>query len=479
MDALKPKQAVLFRHLTACVVLLALTGLAQTQNRDVGRLYTENCSGCHGANLEGGQTTSLLDEEWKHGGDDTSLAHTIREGYESEGMPGWKGLLTEGEIRAIVVYIRERATQARTTKAAYPKPTLGDRVKTEEHTFRLHQVASGLKTPWSLAFLPDDRILVTELPGDLRYIDKGKVSDPIAGTPKVRARGQGGLMEVALHPGYATNGWVYLASIDPGDDVSSSERGMTAVVRGRIVDGRWTQEQTVFRAPSSTYRSGGVHFGCRFVFDQGYLYFTIGERGQMNDAQDVTRPNGKVHRVFDDGRIPPDNPFVSTSNSIPSIWSFGHRNPQGLAQHPLTRQLWDAEHGPRGGDELNLVRRGLNYGWPIITYGMNYNGTPITALTAREGLEQPVIHWTPSIAVCGINFYTGDRFPRWKSHLFVTGLASQELRRVVIEGEKVTHQEIVFKGIGRCRHVLTGPDGYLYVILNTPDSVVRLEPAGN
>lgn len=447
------------------------------QNREVGRLYSENCASCHGANLEGGQTESMLDDNWRHGGDDESLARVIRDGAESEGMPAWKGMLSESEIRAMVVYIREKATQNRNRQAGYPKPSLGDRVNSREHTFSVKPVASGLSTPWSLAFLPDGRILVTELPGSLRIIDNGEVGAAIAGIPRVRARGQGGLMEVALHPGFKTNGWIYLAFTDPGDALPTSEVGLTAVVRGRIKGHRWVDEETIFRAPRWTYRPGGVHFGCRLVFDDaGHLFFSIGERGHMQDAQDLTRPNGKVHRIFDDGRIPQDNPFLRVSNAIPSIWSYGHRNPQGLSLHPITRELWATEHGPRGGDELNLVQKSLNYGWPIITYGMNYNGTPITALTAKEGLEQPVIHWTPSIAVCGIDFYQGDKFPRWKNNLLVTGLASEELRRVVIDGHRVVEQEVLFKGIGRGRHVITGPDGFIYVVLNKPDSVVRLEP---
>jgi glucose/arabinose dehydrogenase len=321
-------------------------------------------------------------------------------------------------------------------------------------------------------------MLVTELPGTLRVFERGFLNEaPIAGTPRVRFSGQGGLMEVALHPGYKTNGWIYLAYAEPGTNAETRDGGMTVIVRGRLKNNRWTDEQTIWRAPLWSYRPGGVHFGCRLVFDgAGHLFFPVGERGHMQDAQDLSRPNGKVHRVYDDGRIPADNPFVGLSNAIASIWSYGHRNPQGLDQHPVTGELWETEHGPRGGDELNLVRRGLNYGWPIITYGMNYNGTPITALTAKEGLEQPSVHWTPSIAVCGIDFYEGERFARWRNNLFVTGLASEELRRVVITGHRVAEQEVIFKGIGRVRDVASGPDGFLYVVLNKPDKVVRLEP---
>ena len=197
----------------------------------------------------------------------------------------------------------------------------------------------------------------------------------------------------------------------------------------------------------------------------------------MHMAQDVTRPNGKIHRVFDDGRIPGDNPFVGQSNAVASIWSFGHRNPQGLVRNPQTGDLWETEHGPRGGDELNLIQPGRNYGWPVITYGMDYNGAPIEgAVTAKEGLEQPVVHWTPSIAVCSMDFYFGDEFPRWQGNLFVTALAQQELRRIVLAGHRVVSQEVLFKNIGRVRDVCSGPDGFIYVALNGPNKIIRLEP---
>jgi glucose/arabinose dehydrogenase len=214
------------------------------------------------------------------------------------------------------------------------------------------------------------------------------------------------------------------------------------------------------------------------VFDgAGTLFFTIGERGSKEDAQDLTRPNGKVHRVKEDGSIPADNPFLQVSNAVPSLWTYGNRNPQGLARNPVNGDLWAVEHGPRGGDELNLIRRGLNYGWPVITYGMDYNGSPISALTAKEGMEQPVTYWTPSIAVCDLEFYTGKAFPGWRGDLFATALAQQELRRIVLDGQRVKEQEVLFKDIGRVRAVITGPDGCLYVALNQPDKIVRVEPA--
>jgi aldose sugar dehydrogenase len=466
---------------------LALTSLllvflllpSHAQAPDVAKLFEQHCASCHGSDLKGGQTDSLLDDQWRHGnGDDETLFRIIRDGDEPNGMPPMKGDLNDADIRALVIYIREKAAQAKREQTTFAQPSENEIVQSRAHSFRLKTVVAGLSTPWSLAWLPDGRMLVTELAGTLRIVENGKLKpESVTGTPRVRYKGQGGLMEVALHPGYATNGWVYLAYTEAGTNAETRDGGMTTIVRGRLKENRWTDEQTIWRAPLWSFRDGGVHFGCRLVFDgSGHLFFPHGERGRMHDAQDLTRPNGKVHRVFDDGRIPPDNPFFGASNAIASIWSYGHRNPQGLDLHPVTSELWSVEHGPRGGDELNLVRKGLNYGWPIITYGMNYNGTPITALTAKEGLEQPVIHWTPSIAVCSARFYRGDKFPRWKNQLFVTALAQEELRRLVLDGHRVAEQEVIFKNIGRVRDVATGPDGLLYVALNKPDKVVRLEP---
>jgi glucose/arabinose dehydrogenase len=469
-------KTALSRWLGLALALFLAAGCS-SEARDITAFYSNNCAACHGINLQGGTAPSLLTNVWTQGADDVSIARAISEGNPTKGMPAWKEALTAAEIRAMVVLLREKIAKAQSETNAVAKPIDGEVVTSAEHKFRFKTVTENLDHPWSIAFLPDGRMLVTELPGRLRIVEQGKLlTNAVSGTPKVRAQGQGGLMDVAVHPDYATNGWVYL-SYAHGATVDGKEVSMTAIVRGRIKDNQWTDEQTVFRAAQDSYLSTGFHYGCRLVFDdRGHLFFSIGDRGIKEHAQDLTLPNGKIHRVSDDGRIPSDNPFVGYSNAMSSIWTYGNRNPQGLVRHPQTGELWETEHGPRGGDELNLILRGRNYGWPVITFGMDYNGTPITALTAKEGMEQPLIHWTPSIAVCGMDFYFGNEFPRWEGNLFVTALAQQELRRVLLDGQRVVKQEVLFKNIGRVRDVCTGPDGLIYLALNRPNRIIRLEP---
>lgn len=453
-------------------IFLATNSVVSAQ--DVRRVYQQYCASCHGEKLDGGLGGNLVDDTWKYGADDESITRVIREGVVDNGMPGFGAVLNDAQVRSLVVYIREMGTRAAMQQRDFNRPTPTTVSTSEVHAFKLEVITDQLEVPWSIAFLPDGRMLVTEREGRLRMIENDRlVPAPIKDTPEVWARGQGGLLAVAAHPDFAENGWIYLAYSDPGPGGSA----MTAIVRGRIRDGRWVDQQDVFRIPAPLYKRGGVHFGCRLVFHDGYLYFTHGERGAQDDAQDIARPNGKVHRLHDDGRVPDDNPFADREDAFRSIWSYGNRNPQGLAWRPGTDQLWETEHGPRGGDELNLIRAGLNYGWPVITYGMNYNGTPITGETAKAGMEQPVLHWTPSIAVGDMAFYAGDKFPKWKGDLFVTALAAQEVRRLVLAGDRVAHQEILFKGIGRVRSIAVGPDGFIYLGLEQPGRIVRLVPA--
>jgi glucose/arabinose dehydrogenase len=479
---------VLSRVLLPCFLALSASPFCPAQpasaelTHDVAKLYAQFCASCHGANFEGGLGGSLIDDVWKHGdGSDEHIMNIIANGKAEIGMPGFGAVMDPARLRGLVVFLREKAVRAKEQGVGYAKPLPDTVVKSRAADFRLEVVAEGLDIPWSVAFLPGaEGMLIAERNGSVRVLREGKLlPEPVANTPKVFAQGQGGLLLVKAHPDYATpgNGWIYLAFSDPAE----GGRAMTAVLRGRIRENRWVDEQVIFRAPPDTYLTGGSHFGTRLVFDQGYLYFGIGERGRQDNAQVLRLPNGKIHRSHDDGRVPTDNPFVSTPGALPTIWSYGHRTPQGLVARPGTTgetlQLWETEHGPRGGDELNIVKRGANYGWPLITYGMNYNGTPVSADTARDGLVQPVLHWTPSIAVCGIDFYDGDRFPGWKGNLFVSSLAQQELRRLVLAGDTVTEQEVLFRGIGRVRAVQSGPDGLIYACLEGPGRVVRLVPA--
>ena len=351
-------------------------------------------------------------------------------------------------------------------------------VESEEHAFRVETFVTGLEVPWGMAFLPDGRLLVTEREGNLRIVAQdGAVSAPIAGVPAVHARGQGGLMDVVLHPQYADQGWIYLSYSEPLRGPIGGILGHTVIARGQLQEGRLADVEIVYRVPEQFYTPHSHHYGSRIVFDRvGFLYFAIGDRGQRPLAQNVEWPNGKIHRLHDDGAVPADNPFVGQEDAIESIWSYGHRNPQGMALHPDTDQLWVAEHGPKGGDELNHVCRGLNYGWPAITYGINYNSTPITDQTHADGMEQPQTYWVPSIAVCGIDFYTGEQFGNWQNDLLVTSLRFNRLHRLRLAGTEVVHEEIAYQGESRMRDVQTGPDGAIYLAVEDPGRILRLVP---
>lgn len=345
---------------------------------------------------------------------------------------------------------------------------------------RVVTVTQGLAQPWGLAFLPDGRLLVSERPGRLRVIDAdGKLDPtPVAGLPRIDAHNQGGLLDVVLHPEFAKNRWVYFSYVQK----DAAGYG-TEVARGRLAGGpsewRLQDVQTIFRmAPKSP---SGLHFGSRLVFDRaGLLYVTLGDRGEMSRAQRPGDHAGKILRLTDEGQPAPGNPRFTDAGTRAEVYSLGHRNVQGAALHPVTGVLWASEHGPQGGDELNVIKPGVNYGWPVITYGVNYGiGTKIGEGTAKEGLAQPVKHWTPSPALAGMAFYTGDKFPQWKGDLFIGALRGQSLLRVRLDGERVVEDEFILAGqLPRVRDVRMGPDGHLYLLTGTPDgAVLRLEPA--
>ena len=346
----------------------------------------------------------------------------------------------------------------------------------ERSDLDLVTVAEGLEHPWGIAFLPDGRALVTERPGRLRIIDlDGKAGPPIAGVPVVEAVKQGGLLDVALDPAFDTNRLVYLSYSEPREGGNG-----TSVARGVLEGGSLTGVQVIFRQQPAM--QGGYHFGSRLVFDRGgRLFVTLGDRN-VGRAQAQTLDNtiGKIVRINPDGSIPPDNPFVGREGALPEIWSYGHRNVQGAALHPVTGELWTNEHGPKGGDELNRTLAGLNYGWPKVTYGVEYSGKTISESPTAPGIEPPVHYWMPSIATSGLLFYTGDRFPKWRGNAFVGGLASQEVSRLEMDGNRVVREEVLFKGVlkQRVRDVEQGPDGLIYLLTDEDDGrLLRIVPA--
>lgn len=353
------------------------------------------------------------------------------------------------------------------------------------HDFRVVTVAEGLVNPWSMAFVPGGDILVTERPGRLRIIREGKLlPDPVPGLPAIRAAGQGGLLDVALHPDFATNRLVYFSYSKPNED---GTRGTTAVARGRFENDRLTGVEDVFVA--EVWSEGRGHYGSRLAFDgKGHLYITLGDRQvpptgnlEAHPAQDLSNHFGTTIRIHDDGRVPADNPFAGREGALPHIWTYGHRNGQGLAIDPATGDVWYTEHGPQGGDELNLLQPGKNYGWPVVGYGVNYRtGSAIHEATMAEGMENPVHVWIPSIAASGLVVYTGDKFPEWRGNIFSGGLAGQQVVRLTMDGRRVMNQEQLFQREGRIRDVEQGLDGYIYVAIEDsrgePTPIVRLEP---
>ena len=357
--------------------------------------------------------------------------------------------------------------------AAIAEPAVvAERVVSEQATFRVVRVATGLVNPWSIAFLPDGGALVSERPGALLRLDveTGAVRN-LDGVPRVTAVGQGGLLDVELHPEFADNRLVYLSYA-----AGRSGRYATSIARGRLTDAGLEDVEVLFtmNRPSG----GGRHFGSRLVFGaDGMLYATFGDRGERHRAQDPADHAGTIIRLRDDGSVPGDNPFAG--GGAPEVYSFGHRNAQGLTVHPATGRLWSHEHGPQGGDEINVIEAGVNYGWPVITYGAEYrSGARIGVGTAAPGMAQPVLHWTPSIAPSGMTFYDGDRFPGWRGDLFAGALAGRHLRRVQLDGERAVAEEVLLnRRVGRVRDVKQGPDGMLWLLEDARNgSIYRLEP---
>ena len=419
------------------------------------------------------------------------MIKSIKDGVLNTEMEPFGKALDDAQIWSLVSYIRSQAGALRPRPAFVADPN-GRVLETEKQKVRIEVLTADLNTPFALAFLPDGRLLITERPGRLRIWANGKLSEPVKGTPAVHAVQDGGMLDVEVHPRYAQNGWIYLAYSEvqpgytppppapapeagpgPGGAGAPQGRGrgpqipgMTVVVRGKInANNEWTDQQFIFRAAPELYTGSGSHYGLRFTFDrEGHLFYSIGERGSIPNAQDLSKPLGKIHRVNDDGTVPKDNPFVGTPNAVPTIWSYGHRNPQGLAWDPVTGKLWESEHGPNSADEINIIEKGHNYGWGVATKSVQAG-----MVASAPGMDDPILYYTPSMATAGISFYTGNRYPNWRNtSLFVGGLVGQRLERLEITKDKVTKQEVIFDNLGRVRDIVQGPDGYFYIALQNP-----------
>ncbi|MFO7729158.1 MAG: PQQ-dependent sugar dehydrogenase [Spirochaetia bacterium] len=341
----------------------------------------------------------------------------------------------------------------------------------EQSHFEIEKVVKGLEHPWAMAFLPNGDILINERPGRMQRLSGGELM-VVKGLPDIYSTGQGGLLDIAVHPDFENNRFIYFTY-----SASGPEGAGTVLYRTRLEGNQLQEGEQLYRLPRFT--RSNVHFGSRIVFAQdGTLYMSIGERGERERAQDLTDAAGSTIRLNPDGSIPADNPFVNQDNALPEIYSYGHRNAQGMAVHPDTGRIWQHEHGPRGGDEVNIIKAGANYGWPKVSFGEEYRGGSIGEGSEAPGIEAPLLHWTPSIAPSGMSFYKGDLFPEWQGDLFVGALAGQHLRRVELKGNRVVNQEVLLQGrIGRIRDVKVGPKGYLWLLTDEGNaSLYRLKP---
>jgi aldose sugar dehydrogenase len=446
-----------------------VTSSSATQLQNAKTAYINYCSGCHGEEME-----AFTDRKWKHGNSDQDLFKAIKHGYPDEGMPAFDKTFSDEEIANLVSYIKEGIKQVKQYDFSNEK-TLAPIQKSEEVNFKLDTIVTGLDVPWGIAFLPNGDMLITERSGVLYRHTKSKELHKISGVPEVLAQGQGGLLDVELHPDFKQNNLVYL-SYSAFKKADNAILSTTAVMRGQLDGNNLINTKVIFEA--LPYAKTRHHYGSRLKFGRdGYLYLSVGDRGNHDEnPQNLTLYPGKVHRIKDDGSIPSDNPFMGKPSTVGSIYSYGHRNIQGMAMHPVTGKIWTHEHGPRGGDEVNISEKAKNYGWPVISFGINYNGTVLTELTKKDGMEQPLWYWVPSIAPSGMTFVTGNRYKGWENDLMVGSLRFQFLSRLKMDGDKIIKEEKLLKNIGRLREVKMSPDGYLYIAVEKPGAIYKLVP---
>lgn len=425
------------------------------------------CSSCHGDNGD-----VFVDRKFKHGDAKDSLIASITHGFPALGMPTWGSVLKQDTIELLTQYLM-KAIEKR--KAFDFKDSVKSNIFQQANiVIKLDTIAKGLSNPWGMTFLPNGDYLYTDRNGKMYRQSKG-IQTEIKGVPPVQTEGQGGLLDIQLHPKFATNGLIYFSYSKFKDTLST-----TALMRAKLVGNTLTNQKDIYVA--EPWKNTRIHYGSRIAFDKnGYLFLSSSDRFQHMDTlpQKLDNDLGKVHRMNDDGTAPKDNPFYNTPGARKTIWSYGHRNIQGLFIHPETGVLWAHEHGPRGGDELNIIEKGKNYGWPVISYGINYDGKIMTPYTAKEGMEQPLVKWIPSIAPSGLTVVTGDKYPAWKGDILMGSLRFKYLNRVHLNGNVPGDQEALLKNIGRLRFVTIGPDGYVYVGIEEPGFIFRLLPVND
>ena len=475
---------------------------------EMGGVYEAQCAVCHGKDLEGAFLgPSLRAEPLVHGSNVEEIIASIADGYPEKQMPAWSGTIPEADIRGLAIYLLEKREGDRgdAGQGVGEPPTLPtEAIETRDYALSVDLIYGGLTEPYAIATLPDGRFLVTEKMRGISLVEgDGSAATLVTGTPRVwddsvlrgtAYTGTGWAHDVALHPDYATNGWIYFSVGDRCDDCNtiSRETGlpvtMLKLVRGRLDGTSWVDQETIWEAPRETYLPGAENgAAARIAFDdQGYVYLTVGQFAEYRGVQDLSKPDGKIIRMHDDGRTPADNPFVDDPAALPSIWTLGHRNAQGIDFDVSSGQLWSSEHGPRGGDEANLILPGRNYGWPLVSLGVDYDGHPIHY--AKEyGIEfDPAdltatkIDWTPSPGVGSILFYRGNAFPKWQNHLIVATLAKNDLWRVRVDENGMVEKETLIRGLGRFRDVTIAPNGDLIVLLEhrSGSQILRIRPAG-
>ena len=434
-------------------------------NRSAEANYQEFCASCHGADLR-----SFVEGDWLYGKSYNDVFKAIKLGYDDDGMPAYDTTFTDQEIGALTSYILTTIEDV-TADDLDKNASYDDIVETDEMQVRLETVVDGLGIPWGLAFLPNGDMIINEREGKISRYSSADGLQEISGGPEVKSAGQGGLLDVEIHPDFSDNQWIYFSfSKAKGGD------GTTAIMRARLEGNHLVDQEEIFEA--LPYVSTKRHYGSRMEFDRdGYLFLSVGDRGRRDDhPQFLNNFPGKIHRIHDDGSIPEDNPFVDQVDAVKSIWSWGHRNPQGLVIHPETGRMWANEHGPRGGDEVNEIVKGENYGWPVISYGINYSGTKFTDLTHNDGMLQPKHYWVPAIGVCGMAFVTGDRYPAWKGDILNGSLAFDYIHRLKMDESEVVSEEKLFKNVGRLRDIKMGNDGYIYFTVEGPGRVIRIVP---